>query len=275
MSPKGYCRITLRKILKILTEWTLRKHDPQIIALVGQKGTTIARETLYTILHQNYPTRRSIEAPEAEFVIPLTVFGTEYYPKNIFEWLKVIVKTILQLIFLEKHSNILILEMTTKRTEILDYWLEITKPDLVITCGNHPPSHYFNQETAVSLNVDKQPSLQPYMDLAVKAGEKFGLDKQEVKQSLENFSLPEARIRLHPGKKGGLVVDATYNYFPPSRQSLEEILESFTGRKVWIRSERDWEVKEIKEDDTIVIIGPRQKLASVTRKAVLQPFEAR
>jgi len=270
---RGPLRRALRIILKHLTRAVLKKHQPQIIALVGETQTGIAREALYAILHEQFPTRRNIEAPEAEFVIPLTIFGVDKYPQSTLDWLGVLIKTSAQLIFLKPHQNILILEMTTGRSEILDYWLEITKPDLLITCGEHPESKYINEETAIKLPEVRDGYLAPYEDPALQVARKFGIPKKDAQQALSKFSLPSPRIRILVGSKGNLVVDATYNYFPPSLRSIEEVLSPLSGNKVWIRKSKDWKEDQIKPEDVVIIIGPKRELLGVVEAASLNPLE--
>ena len=271
---RGLLRRGLRIILKQLTRAVLAKHKPKIIALVGESQTAIAREALYTVLHEHFPTRRSIEAPEAEFVIPLTIFGANTYPQSIFGWLKVLAKTAAQAIFFKPHFHILILEMTTGLTEILDYWLEITKPNILITCGKHPPSAYITEETAIRLPKVRNGYLKPYRKLALKIGLEFGVPEKEILDGLSKFSLPSPRIRILPGEAGNLIIDATYKYFPPSVKCLEEVLVPLSGNKLWIRSLKDWQEAKVEPKDVIVILGPRKELLEVVEEAALSPLVA-
>lgn len=263
----------LRIILKQLTQAVLAKHKPKIIALVGESQTAIAREALYIVLHEHFPTRRGIEAPEAEFVIPLTIFGAESYPQTIFGWLKTLAKTVAQTTFFKPHFHILILEMTTGLTEILNYWLEITKPDILITCGRHPQSGYITEETAIRLPKVRNGYLEPYKKLALKIGQELAIPEKEILDGLSKFSLPSPRIRILPGEAGNLVVDATYKYFPPSLKSLEEVLAPLSGNKIWIRSTKDWQEAKVKPKDVIVILGLRKELLEVVEEAALSPLD--
>jgi len=275
---KSFLRRALRLVLKHLTRAVLDKHQPQIIALVGGHETAIAREALYTVLHEHLPTRRNIEAPEAEFVIPLTIFGTNFYPQSVAEWLEVIVKTAIQLGTLKPHSNTLILEMTTKKEEILDYWLEITKPKVVVACGNYPPSKLIRKENTIHLRSVPDPktlkeSLVPYRELARKIGRSFGLKDEDMSPALARLSLPLPRLRVLPGKRGNMVIDATYEYFPPQKEALEEVLQPLSGKKVWIRSKKDWREIKIRPQEVIVISGPRKDLLGVVQDATLNPLD--
>lgn len=273
---RGILRRGLRIVLKYLTRAVLKKHQPKIIVLVGKSQTAIAREALYTVLHEHFPTRRSIEAPEAEFVIPLTIFGADTYPQNIFAWLKILAKTAAQTIFFKPHFHILILEMTTGLSEILDYWLEITKPNIVITCGKHPPSAYITKET-VTIAFTRSGIVQglktkQLQKMVLKIGEYFDLSEKEILTSFSKFSLPSPRIRILLGEKGNLVIDATYKYFPPSVKSLEEVLAPLSGNKLWIRSLKDWQKAKVEPKDVVVILGPRKKLLEVVGEATLDPL---
>ena len=152
--------------------------------------------------------------------------------------------------------------MTTRLSEVLNYWLEITKPELVILCGPHPPFK-FAQTT----------NLKPHKDLATKVGNIFGIPQKEILEAFSKPSLPSPRIKLLPGKNGSLVVDATYEYFPPPLKSLEEVLEPFSNNKIWIRSTKDWQKAEIKPKDVVVILGPRKDLLEAVEEAIISPLE--
>ena len=275
---KALLRRGLRVILKYLTHAVLSKHQPQIIALVGSHETAIAREALYTVLHEHLPTRQNIEAPEAEFVIPLTIFGINFYPRNVAEWLKIIVKTAIQLGTLKPHANILILEMTTKKEEILDYWLEITRPKIVVACGSYPPSKLIKKENTIHLSSPLTPKtpeerLAPYRKLALEVGRSFGIKDESMSPALARLSLPLPRLKVLPGKRGNMVIDATYEYFPPQKEALEEVLQPLSGEKIWIRSKKAWQEAEIRPQEVIVISGPRKDLLGVVQDATLSPLD--
>lgn len=266
-------RRILRKVLKILTKATLQKHDPRIIALIGESKTAPLRESLYAVLHKYMPTRRNIESPEAEFVVPLTIIGTNHYPQTSKEWLFLVGKTILQLIFLPIHQNVLILEFNTKLSEILNYWLEITQPEFTITCGSHPPAKHLETRKTYNLTEEDSTNLEKITKIVQKIGENLGLPSEKIQQELKKTHLPQPRIKILPGKNGYMVIDATYIYFPPLKESIEETLSSLTGRKVWIRNEEDWEKAQPNPHDVVVVIGRRNALLNVLEEAVLNPLE--
>jgi hypothetical protein len=270
---KKPARRILSKILKKLTRAVIEKHEPTIIALVCESGTSVPREVLYQILHNHFPTRRNIESPEAEFAIPLTIIGADNYPQDVIEWLELILKTIGQLVFIPPHNNILILEMNTSLAEILDYWLEITKPEFIITCGSHPQSSYIKKEAVIEAPPADSANLEKYKNLAIRIGNSLGLSKKTIQKDFSAINLPEPRIRILPGANGNFVVDATYKYFPPLQKSLEEVLEPLSGKAIWIRSKKEWEESEARDKDVIVITGPKGKLLDIVEKAALNPLE--
>ncbi|MEA2020678.1 MAG: hypothetical protein U9M98_03105 [Patescibacteria group bacterium] len=266
-------RRVLRKILKILTKATLKKHKPQIIALVGESRTALLREALYTAIHKQVPTRRNIESPEAEFVVPLTIIGAKHYPQNCFKWITLIGKTIAQLILLKPHQNVLVLEYNTSLSEILKYWLEITNPKIIIECGKRPQTRYQGEEKKYKLTEDESINLEKISKIVKKIASDLELTTNKLEQNLKDLPLPQPRIKILPGKKGYLVIDATYIYFPPLEQSLNEILSSLSGRKIWIRSKNDWEKAKLGPQDIVIIIGPRKNSLPVVEDARQDPLE--
>ncbi len=266
-------RKILRKVLKALTKTTLKKHKPQIIALIGESKTALLREALYTAIHKQVPTRRNIESPEAEFVVPLTILGAKFYPQNCFEWAFLIGKTFLQLILLKPHPNVLILEYNTSLSEILDYWLEITSPQIIVECGKHPPADCQNYRKRYKLSEEECINLEKISNIVKKIGKDLKLSLSQIEQALKDIPLPQPRIQILPGKEEFLVVDATYIYFPPLEQSLYEILKSLSGKKIWIRSQKDWKEAKPRAQDIVVIMGPRKELLPVVEEARQDPLQ--
>jgi len=112
-----------RTVLKHLSRAVLNRHRPKVIAIVGDGPTAIAREAIYTVLKEKYPTRRNLESPEAEFSVPLTIFGAKTYPRSLGHWLNLTIKTVLQILVLKPYFHFLILELNATNLRILDFWL--------------------------------------------------------------------------------------------------------------------------------------------------------
>lgn len=260
----------LRRLLRIvlfwLARWALRKHEPEVIAIVGEGKTAIVREAIYTILKTRFPTRRNIEAPDAEFVLPLTVLGTKAYPPSILGWVATIAKSVAQLVVLPEHKHFLVLEIGYTRKETFDYFWEITNPKVLVICGKAP---YLSkdQKAKNQIRVTETEDLKGYFNTATRVAKLYGIEKKEAEDALFNFTLPKARISILPAKDGGVVVDASYEYFPPNQETLEEILEALPGKRTILTPKDPPEkVDAISKGEVAVVIGPSQKMWPILLK---------
>ncbi|KKW05656.1 MAG: hypothetical protein UY40_C0012G0003 [candidate division CPR1 bacterium GW2011_GWC1_49_13] len=255
-------RVLLKAKLKILSRATLKKHRPTVIAVVGEGKTGIAREAIYTVLKEQYPTRRNLEYPFADFALPLTILGVRSYPTNYGQWLKILIKAAFQLLFLPSHKNFLVLEVGYVHKPTFDYFWQITQPQVLVICG--PAPYLSSSQTAPQVIKVKEPaSLQNYLTAAQKVGRIFGISLKDSQKSLAHFRLPQARIRIIPSQLGGVIVDATYQYFPPDKKAVEEILKALPGKRIEISPQNlsaGIEKAKEKEGQTIVLTGPYVKM---------------
>ena len=255
-------RLILKAVLKSFSRAALKKHRPTVIAIVGEGKTGIAREAIYTALKDKFPTRRNLEYPFADFALPLTILGVRSYPTNYWEWFKTLLKAKIQLLFLPPHKNFLVLEVGYVHKPTFDYFWQITQPQVLVICGDAP--YLSPQQTAPSVIKVKEPaSLQNYLTAAQKVGEIFNIPVKESQKSLTHFKLPQARIRIIPSNLGGLIVDATYQYFPPDKKAVEEILKALPGKRIEISPQNlsaGIESAKEKEGQTIVLTGPYVKM---------------
>ncbi|MDP2734986.1 MAG: hypothetical protein Q8P12_02140 [bacterium] len=249
-------RRILRVVLAALSRAVIRKHDPTIIAVMGEGKTGIAREAVYTVLKKKFPTRRNLESPYAEFVLPLTILGAREYPTNYRSWLKTLAKAAAQVVLLPRHKNFLVLEIGYIRKETFDYFWKITQPEVLITCGETPYLSK-NQTAPHTIKVKESSGLDGYLQAAAQVGKLFGIPAREARQSLKSFSLPQARIRIIPSRSGGVIIDATYQYFPPEKKALEEILRALPGQHL-VLSPKDWRsrLEEAPKKRVVVLTGP-------------------
>jgi len=227
---KAILRKALRLALKELTRLVINKHHPHVIVVTGDGQTSITREVLYQALREHFPTRRNLESPEAELSVPLTIIGWPTYPKKHLVWLTVLGKTLLQLFYLKAYPHYLILEVAPSSQEILDYWLRTIKPEITVVVGRQPASRYLNESN--TLPVSSQVSrdfLEPAFSAAFQIGSFFGISQEQIRQSLDQFELPQPRIKLLRGPKGRLVIDASYYYSPPPLTAIWETLDQQAG----------------------------------------------
>lgn len=267
-------RRILRKILAHLSRWALEKHDPEIIAVVGEGKTGIAREAIYQALKRGrYPARRNIEAPDAEFVLPLIILGSHEYPRSYLGWLKVLAKALGLLLFRPSYKHLLVLEIGYSYKEIFDYFWELTRPSTLVICGTAPylaevpkPKH--------TIRIKETGTLEPYLKAAVKVAKLFGIKGKEAEEALSTLSLPSARIQILPSKGGGLIIDATYQYYPPSEESLDEVLEALPGKKIFFtpKMPKRLERAEVKRGEVGVISGPKKKMWPLLLELIKTPW---
>ena len=244
----------MRRLLKILSLGVLKKHQPDIIAITGDGQTAIARESIYTVLHEHFPTRRNLESPDAEFSVPLSIFGTRSYPQSYQSWIKILTKTFLQLFILRKHTHKLVLELNASNTEILKYWFEITNPSLVVICGDLPHKNIINKNS-ITFTVPKTTNgyLTPYFEVAKKIGHHYKIKTGDIDSALAKFALPKAKINIMSGKKGEIIVDSTYYYFPPPLKSVLEILELIPGKKAFYTQDSE-EIHKLKKSNPEITV---------------------
>jgi len=261
----------LRRILTYLSRWALKKHKPQIIAVVGEGKTGIAREAIYRVLKRGKcPVRRNIEAPDAEFVLPLIILGTEEYPRSCLGWVKILLRSLGQLLFRPPYKHLLVLEIGYSNKEIFDYFWELTRPSTLIICGDAP---YLSkdQKAKETIRIKETDDLKPHLKGAIKVAKRFKIDEKTAKKSLANFSLPTARIQILTAKAGGLIVDATHQYYPPSEKSLDEVLEALPGKKIFFTPGQLPEL-EVKKGEVGVILGQKKKMWPILLELVKTPW---
>ncbi|MFC1621962.1 hypothetical protein ACFL13_01065 [Patescibacteria group bacterium] len=226
-----------RQILKTLTKAVLNKHKPTIVAIMGDRQTSIGREVVYQVLKTKFPVRRNLETPEAEFSVPLTILGYPHYPKTNLEWIWVLIKTIGGLFTIKPYSHFLVLELNFVQKELMEYWLEITTPETAVIVGNSPidQAQYNFKKLVKITSTHSQDILGPFKIAAQQVGKFYRIENQVIEQTLQTLNLPTSKIRLLPGKGGSLIVDATHYYKPTSLEAaLEFVDEKEVGDKYLI-----------------------------------------
>jgi hypothetical protein len=272
---KKLLRQPYKKLLAKLTEKTIEKHQPSVIAVMGDGQTAIAREIVYHLLKQKYPVRRNLESPEAEFNIPLTVLGYPKYPYTIFEWLEVLIKNYFNLKRIGPYRHFLVLELNFVDSKILDFWLKVLKPETALIVGN-VPLDYSEYEIKKVVKITRHAGkdiLGPYRIAVTQLGRFYNFTPEEVEKALESFSLPQSKIRFFPGKNGTTIIDATHYYFPIALSSVLELADAQekTSRLILfshLKADKNLVPKDAllnpknyqpQENDIIIIRGRRDK----------------
>ena len=265
-------RRILRIILFFLARAALQKHQPTVVAIVGEGKTGIVREAIYTVLKKHFPTRRNLEAPNAEFVLPLAVLGAKEYPLTAVGWLRILIRSLGRLLLRPPYHHTLVLEIEYTRKDTFDYFWNITEPKVLVICGETP--FLSRGQTAKHVFRTKEtPDLSGYLDVALKVAQSFGISKKEAQEDLRDFRLPKARINILPAKDGGMIVDATYHYLPPSAVALEEVLEALPGRKIILSPQKDIpENIKVRRGEIAVVTGPHRKMWTYPAKLAKSPW---
>ncbi len=161
----------LRKILKELAKLTIWRYKPKIIGITGSVGKTSTKNAVYAVLGKYFNARTSYGNLNNDLGLPLTILGewsenelklvSRYTPsgQKLFEkfnfWLKVIFKSIIQIIFKNKnYPEILILEYGADRPKDIKYLLTIAKPIIgIITAIGEVPVHveFYNSKEELAL----------------------------------------------------------------------------------------------------------------------------
>lgn len=248
-------RKPFRILLKNLTEKVLQKHNPRIVAILGDGKTSIAKEVVYSVLKESFPVRRNIESPEAEFSVPITILGHSSYPKNPLEWAVLVAKTVLSLKKIQPYEHILVLELNAVKPEILKYWLDITKPEVVLIAGKTPLDYsVYSFKKVVKIVSDE--TLMPFKLAGEQIGRYFRIDDASIKKALDTLQLPNSKIRVLPGINHSLVIDATSYYLPIKLESILDMV-NITEDRVHIFTDSKKDIEQLKKLNTTIYINPQ------------------
>jgi hypothetical protein len=200
-------RKLLRQFLALLTRATLRKHHARVVAVVGDGPSAVVREYLFQAVNLMHPAVQNLEAPDVEFSVPLTILGARGYPTNLWQWLKLLVKSSVQLIWIKPFTHVLILEMATVSREVTQFWLRALSPELVVD------------------TTDLEFNAQQLIAFVCRQLEELDVDSELAEQLLTDYQLPEARMNYYQGPAGSRVLDATHRFYPPNWESVLEIVD--------------------------------------------------
>ena len=150
---------TLEKITANLAKLTIWRYKPKIIGITGSVGKTSTKIATATVLSKKFKARFSYKNLNNELGLPLTILGDwsekdlilvsrktpsgEKTIEKLFFWIKVIFKSIWQIIFKNKnYPQFLILEYGADKPGDIRCLLNIAKPEIgVITAIGEIPVH--------------------------------------------------------------------------------------------------------------------------------------
>jgi len=263
----------------IATKLIIYKHKPIIYVITGSGETSLVREYLYASIKDIYPTRRNIEKPEAEFSIPLTVFGEFDYPKSLLKWVKIYLLTILRIIYLKPYKNTLILEINSINQKILEKWLPILNPENIFVIGNILKVDPQLEYKAINIENHKDFTTDIANQISKFVSSKYNISLEQIFAKQQNI-IPISKINFAKTRYGNIVIDASYFQFPPQIKSIEEIIEVFPGTKKLIGNiPASWtENKFIKsldiissfdkanKEDILILVGNRKDVINLRKE---------
>ena len=149
---KNFFLKQLKKILKSLARATIKKYQPGIIALTGSVGKTSTKLAVYAVLSGVRKVRMSPANFNNEIGVPLAILGDWEKIRGYFFWLRVILKSIIRIIFRFDYPEILILEYAVDRPGDMKYLIDIARPQIgVFTALGDVPVHveFFQNPEAI------------------------------------------------------------------------------------------------------------------------------
>lgn len=135
-------KTTVQNLLAYLAKKILAKYKPKIIGITGSVGKSSTKEAVFLVVNQKYFAGKSEKSFNGELGLPLSIIGIKNDPqKNIFSWIKVVLRALHLIIYKSKYPEILVLEYGVDHVGDMDGLLAIAQPNIgVIT--NIGVSHY-------------------------------------------------------------------------------------------------------------------------------------
>jgi len=141
-------RQLLKTILAKLAQWAIRKHDIEMIVILGVNGTDIIKEEAYAVLSSKYRVRRVTNKAWWDFSIPLSILGYKDKKRSLPRWIGLIVKTCIYLLFGPKNSHTIILNLNYSHPDTMKFWSRFINPDILIL------SNFNHKESSINLFID-------------------------------------------------------------------------------------------------------------------------
>jgi UDP-N-acetylmuramoyl-tripeptide--D-alanyl-D-alanine ligase len=112
---------TVEKTLGFLARIIIKKYHPFIVGITGSVGKTSTKDAIAQVFKNKFFVRASQKNYNNELGVPLTIINARAQGKNIFGWLKVIIKGFGLILLPLKFPKILILEMAADKPGDIEY----------------------------------------------------------------------------------------------------------------------------------------------------------
>ncbi len=167
-------------LLSFFAQLIIKKHNPKVIAIVGNVGKTTTKDAIFQVL-KNGNVRKSQKSFNGEIGVPLTIIGVDSPWRNPLKWLFVFLKALFVL-FSKKYPDTLILEIGTDHPGEIAKISTYIKPDvLVLTALPKVMVHSANFSSREEQIKDKLSILKSLKDNAVII---YNLDDKEIEERL-------------------------------------------------------------------------------------------
>jgi len=138
-------RRLLRYTLGNLSRHAIKKHNLELIVISGWYGTELAREMLYTILNEKLRVRRNLKDIWWDFSIPLAILGYKDKRRNPIQWLGLLLRASIYLIYGRSNPHILILNADCTYETTAKYWASFVKPDYLLILNYEKEASVVNE----------------------------------------------------------------------------------------------------------------------------------
>lgn len=231
-SIKKFLRIQAKRVLVFLTNWTIKKHNHQIIIVTGLGQTGLEREAIYQMINQEFPARRNLETPESEFYIPLVVIGAANYPDTVITWLLFFLKTCLSLLKGRICQNKLVIELPNTNKEIFLFWSKLLSGEVLVVCEEDTKEYEGICPVLFQVPVRKN-TIEEYFLTAKQVARYFSVSDKSINQAIQQFKPPQPKISILQ-VSGITIIDNSYLFLPIPFKAILEVAEKIGKRLVFI-----------------------------------------
>ncbi|MDX1535862.1 MAG: Mur ligase family protein [Candidatus Spechtbacterales bacterium] len=198
----------LQKILRVLARLTIKRYKPTIVGITGSVGKTSTKRAVAFVLREERTVRFSPGNFNNELGMPLTILGDWGRITGKVFWVKVITRSVLNLLIKTNYPEILVLEYGADKPGDIKYLLEIAKPDIsIITAVGDTPVHieYYSSQKEVLREKSRLVKVLTKKDIAI-----LNYDDPEVR---ELRSKTRAQVLTYGFSKNADLRVIDYKYF--------------------------------------------------------------
>ena len=168
--------VLIQKVLRWLARRILQKHKPMVIGVTGSVGKSTAKEMIFVVLENDFQVRKSEKNYNNEVGIPLAIIGVSGEKKNIWQWLKVVIKGVALILLPNQYPEILILELAADKAGDIKYFCDFIPVDIGVLT-NVGISHLEKFKTKENIFKEKIYLLQQAKELAIYNADNIKDDK--------------------------------------------------------------------------------------------------